>query len=217
MNLALVENTEQRERYEAKLKRELGSVVLAHLNDPLTEDILLNPDSVLWAKRLGEGFVQIGDMAHNHPPLVGALDMRGKTTHRELFRLVYHAEGVLTCVSYPMHIAAALMKPCVVVAGGRESTRWELYPNHRFLHTNGALSCCGYDGCWRNTITDCSYPVVPIVGGRPNALDGGEYAVSSKTEDNVPKCMEMIKPRTIVDAIELYYEGGVLQPEVKHV
>lgn len=162
-------------------------------------------------------FVQIGDMAHNHPPLVGALDMRGKTTHRELFRLVYHAEGVLTCVSYPMHIAAALMKPCVVVAGGRESTRWELYPNHRFLHTNGALSCCGYDGCWRNTITDCSYPVVPIVGGRPNALDGGEYAVSSKTEDNVPKCMEMIKPRTIVDAIELYYEGGVLQPEVKHV
>lgn len=53
---------EQRSRYEAKLKRELGSLVLAHLADPRTEDIVLNPDSLLWVKRFGEGFYPIGEM-----------------------------------------------------------------------------------------------------------------------------------------------------------
>src|SRR5262249_54556175 len=33
-----------------------------HLLDTRTEDILLNPDSVLWIKRIGEGFVPIGEM-----------------------------------------------------------------------------------------------------------------------------------------------------------
>src|SRR5437762_14188106 len=65
---ALIENGEQQQRYEAKLKRELGKLVLAHLADPRTEDILLNPDSVLWIKRLGEGFQPIGEM----PPLQAA-------------------------------------------------------------------------------------------------------------------------------------------------
>jgi len=53
---------EQRQRFEAKLRRELGDVVLGLLNDPGTEDILLNPDSVLWAKRMGEGFVAVGQI-----------------------------------------------------------------------------------------------------------------------------------------------------------
>src|SRR5208283_1153375 len=51
---------EQRQRFQAKLRRELGDVVLGLLNDPRTEDIVLNPDSVLWAKRMGEGFVAVG-------------------------------------------------------------------------------------------------------------------------------------------------------------
>jgi len=53
---------EQRQRFEAKLRRGLGDVVLGLLNDPGTEDILLNPDSVLWAKRMGEGFVAVGQI-----------------------------------------------------------------------------------------------------------------------------------------------------------
>ncbi len=56
-------NDEQHQRLEVKLRRELGDVVLKFLMDDRAEDILLNPDSSLWAKRMGEGFVHIGEMA----------------------------------------------------------------------------------------------------------------------------------------------------------
>src|SRR5438552_1174881 len=59
----LIENGEQEQRYEAKLKREFGSLVLSHLADPRTEDIVLNPDSLLWIKRLGEGFYPVGEVS----------------------------------------------------------------------------------------------------------------------------------------------------------
>lgn len=49
-------------RLETKLKRELGDTVLNLLNESLTEDIILNPDSTLWAKRLGCGFERAGVM-----------------------------------------------------------------------------------------------------------------------------------------------------------
>jgi len=53
---------EQHQRLEVKLRRELGDVVLLLLADDLTEDILLNPDSSLWVKRIGEAFRCIGSM-----------------------------------------------------------------------------------------------------------------------------------------------------------
>jgi type IV secretion system protein VirB11 len=55
-------HNEQHSRLEAKLKRELGENVLALLADDRTEDIVLNPDSSLWTKRIGQGFVQVGEM-----------------------------------------------------------------------------------------------------------------------------------------------------------
>jgi type IV secretion system protein VirB11 len=54
--------TEQHQRLDSKLRRELGELVLSHLADDSTEDIVLNPDSSLWVKRIGEGFVRIGEM-----------------------------------------------------------------------------------------------------------------------------------------------------------
>lgn len=133
--------------------------------------------------------VQIGVKAsdHNHKPLEGTLDMIGKTNMRELIRVLDKAEGLITCVSVPMHLAAALKKPCVVIAGGREGTRWELYPDHRFLYTNGALNCCRYDGCWKSTLEEC--------------VD---------KENGIPHCMELIRPSDIVNAVSMYYKGGVL-------
>ncbi|OYV83437.1 MAG: hypothetical protein B7Z73_15970, partial [Planctomycetia bacterium 21-64-5] len=65
-------------------------------------------------------FVQIGASEHNHPPLTGVIDLRGKTDHRQLIRLVYHSAGVLTGVSYPMHLAAAV--PCSPLAPQAEPT-----------------------------------------------------------------------------------------------
>lgn len=155
----------------------------------------------LLAERLGPEvkIVQIGAAEHNHPALNGVLDMRGKTSHRELYRTIYHGEGLITCVSYPMHIAAAFAKPCVVIAGGRESARWEYYPNQRYLAMNGALACCAYDGCWKSKLEDCSNQVETSAG-------------------RTARCLEMTRPQMIVDAAMLYYDGGVLErPQVLEV
>src|SRR5688500_12428767 len=53
---------EQHSRLETKLERELGETVLSLLAQDRTEDILLNPDSSVWVKRRGDGFVCAGDM-----------------------------------------------------------------------------------------------------------------------------------------------------------
>jgi type IV secretion system protein VirB11 len=50
-------------RLEAKLKRELGETILQLLADDLTEDIVLNPDASIWAKRMGSGFQMVGGMS----------------------------------------------------------------------------------------------------------------------------------------------------------
>ena len=133
-------------------------------------------------------FVQIGHLDHTHPPLKNVIDLRGKTDLRQLFRLIYHAEGVLTCVSLPMHATAALKKPCVVIAGGREGTRWELYPDHQFLYVNGTLDCCVYDGCWKSKLEECAH-----------------------LENKVPLCMDLIPPETVTLSILRYYKGGILK------
>src|SRR3954464_2768313 len=49
-------------RLEAKLKREFGEIVLELLADDATEDIVLNPDSTLWVKRMSQGFQEVGCM-----------------------------------------------------------------------------------------------------------------------------------------------------------
>ncbi len=136
-------------------------------------------------------FVQIGNMAHDHPALNGVMDMRGKTNLRELFRLIKDADGVVSCVSMPMVVAAALKKPCVVVSGAREGVRWQINPDHQFLYRNGCMSCAEYDGCWKSRLEDC---------------------INKHPENGQPMCMELIAPEEIVRAIQLYYLGGRLAP-----
>lgn len=53
---------EQHYRLEVKLRREFGEQLLSLLADDRTEDILLNPDSSLWVKRIGEGFRSLGSV-----------------------------------------------------------------------------------------------------------------------------------------------------------
>ncbi|MGH7507469.1 MAG: glycosyltransferase family 9 protein, partial [Longimicrobiales bacterium] len=86
-------------------------------------------------------FVQVGADGDHHPALSGVVDLRGRTDLRELIRVIHHARGVVTPVSLPMHLAAAVetppghpaQRPCVVVAGGREPPHWEAYPQHQFI------------------------------------------------------------------------------------
>ena len=102
-------------------------------------------------------FVQVGGAAHFHPRLSGVLDLRGLTTVRDLVSLMHHAEGVLCPITFPMHLAAAVerpagregIRPCVVVAGGREPLHWFSYPGHQVVHRVGALACCRETGCWK--------------------------------------------------------------------
>lgn len=154
-------------------------------------------------------FVQVGQIEHNHPPLSGVFDMRGKTNLRELFRLSLHAEGSVNAVSLQMVIMAALQKPCVVVAGAREAIRWQMSPNHRFLAVNGSIECALYDGCWKATMPG------------PNAKPD-KYCVNPVEIEGVgraPLCMDMIRAEDVVRAVELYYVGKVLhnEKEMSHV
>jgi ADP-heptose:LPS heptosyltransferase len=153
-------------------------------------------------------FVQVGDNGHYHPALKNVIDLRGKTDLRQLVRLVYHSAGVVTPVSLAMHLAAAIEvkvrvpknRPCVVVAGGREPTHWEAYPHHQFLHTIGSLPCCDDGGCWKSRS-------VPLGDGDEKDKPGH---LCVNLVGRLPRCMDMIEPRHVIEAIDRYYKGGVL-------
>ncbi len=168
---------------------------------------------------LGIPLVQIGaaSQGHWHPEIPGALNLVGRTDLRDWVRLVYHADGVICGVTGAMHLAAALQRPCVVLAGGREAWWWEAYVRenaglgglqtaqqlampHRFLHTIGQLDCCLAHGCWKNKVLPmnsdpsiCKYPVV-----QPGQA--------------VAKCLDMITPEHVVEAVMSYYEDRSLPP-----
>lgn len=146
-------------------------------------------------------FVQVGEKGHYHPPLKGVMDLRGKTTLRDLIRLVYHADGIVCPVTLHMHLAAAVPMPpgrkrlrsCVIIAGGREPAHWEQYPGHHFLHTIGALECCATGGCWKAR-------TAPLGDGSP--LDAPESLCRDAAPSGLPNCMHMIRADQVCSLIE---------------
>ncbi len=170
-------------------------------------------------------FVQVGASEHYHPTLEGVIDLTGKTTLRESIQLTHHAQGVLTPVSFLMHLSAAVetkadapvLRPCVVVAGGREPVHWEEYPGHQFIHTVGALACCAHGGCWRSR-------TVALSDGSPNdrkenlcvdVVKKTSLAPSFQGGDFLPRCMDMITADEVIRRIGLYIDGGVLNKREK--
>jgi ADP-heptose:LPS heptosyltransferase len=153
-------------------------------------------------------FVQVGENGHAHPPLNGVIDLRGRTTLRQLIRLVYHSQGALCPVTAVMHLAAAVEtrsglprnRPCVVVAGGREPPHWEAYPHHQFLHRAGALACCDNGGCWKSR-------VVPLGDGDEKDLP--EHCCVDVV-GTLPRCMDLITVEDAIRAIEVYFAGGAV-------
>jgi ADP-heptose:LPS heptosyltransferase len=153
-------------------------------------------------------FVQVGEEGHHHPPLEGVVDLRGQTSLRQLVRLVYHAQGVISPVSLLMHLAAAVEtpegaprnRPCVVIAGGREPPHFTAYPHHQFIHTVGALRCCDNGGCWKSR-------AVPLGDG--DEKDAPDQ-LCVDVVGTLPRCMDMISAAEVIRRIELYFEGGAL-------
>jgi len=143
-------------------------------------------------------FVQTG--AHRKgPALEGVMDLRGKTDMRQLVRLVYHAQGVVSPPSLLMHLAAGVEvkeamtanRPCVVLAGGSDPSHWHAYTNHQYIHPLGALKCCDQGGCGKTTL------------GGGDAED--ENACLNRVE-NGPRCMDIIKTTEVIRAIEMYLQ-----------
>lgn len=149
-------------------------------------------------------FVQVGAPEHFHSPLQGVVDLRGKTSLRQLIQLVYHSDGILCPVTLHMHLAAAVetrpgapkSRPCVVVAGGRESPHWEAYPAHQFMHTVGALDCCRTGGCWRSR-------TLPL---GDNDIKDQRRNRCVDVVGNLPRCMDLITPEAVVERIRYYQQ-----------
>jgi Glycosyltransferase family 9 (heptosyltransferase) len=156
-------------------------------------------------------FVQCGEADHWHPRLRGVIDLVGKTDLRQFVRLMYHAAGVVSPVTFAMHLAAAVeVKPgraknraCVVVAGGREPSQWEKYGHHRYLETNGALPCCDQGGCWKSR---CQ----PVGDGDEKDFPQNLCLLPIRLDADlqIAKCMDLITADDVIRAIELYHQGG---------
>ena len=168
---------------------------------------------------------QVGQSKHNadHPSLRAAANLVDKSTLRELIWLTYHSRGVICGVTSLMHIAAALRKPCVVVAGGREAWWWDSYddraferhkstipekyhklfplrPNHVYLDTLGKLACCRDNGCWKRGIGEMKTGdnCVDIIKPKP-------YSTTQSIPQ--PRCMTMITPRDVLRAVVRLEKG----------
>ena len=150
-------------------------------------------------------FVQCGAAGDIHFPLQNVLNLVGKTSLRDFIRLIYHADGVVCPVTFAMHVAAAVpirperpsLKPCVVIAGGREPPHWEMYPGHQFIHTIGVLDCCAMGGCWKSR---CQ----PVGDGSTADDSLCLHAVRVRDDLQIALCMTMISPKKVIEAIELY-------------
>lgn len=162
-------------------------------------------------------FVQVGSKEHTHPELKGPnlLNFVGKTDTRQLVRLIWHSFGVISGVSFPMHLAYAVpphprfnrkSRANITIAGGREPAHWEEGPNHHYLHTCGMLPCCDMGGCWKSRVVPlddndaknnslCLYPVM---------LPSGQW---------IGRCMEMISVDDVARVIEKYVTNLEYEPK----
>lgn len=158
---------------------------------------------------------------HIHQPLEGVTDLIGRTDFRQLMRLILHCRGVVCGITVAMHLAGALNKPCVVIAGGRENHTWEAYTKetwrnstgmeppeglveHRFLHTIGRLGCCSKVGCWKKGTGE-----LPPEGTHdPNCHN----LVSMNGDGKLPRCLDIIEPDHVAEAILSYSTQGSRRP-----
>lgn len=118
--------------------------------------------------------VQVG----NEAPFIlkNAINFVGQTNLRQLFRLVYHSKGAITCESMLNHACAALERPAIVLCSGLFPLQWIAYPRSKLLGYGGLLPCTNAGGaCWASNIALCKRP-----------------------KGDFPECMELIEPAEVV-------------------
>lgn len=152
-------------------------------------------------------WIQVGSSEHNHKILDNVINMVGKTNHRQFVNLMWRASGVLTPVSYPMHLATMQWKdnpdkkrPCVVIAGSRQPAVWQQYTCHQFIHNCGALNCSFKGSCWKSRVhklNDGSH--------QNNSLCVNPVLTSSG--QIIPKCLDMIDVDEVIRRIMIYFNN----------
>lgn len=173
--------------------------------------------------------IQAGNDArkHYHPTLLNCGTAVGKTRdERDLFSLIYHAEGIICGITSFMHLAAVFDKPCVVIAGGREEWWWEAYSNHgqfgptcsqvavehAYLHTIGLYDCQstnnGTKGCWKDRVV----PLEQADLTHPNRKNKICERPLRNGIQPMASCMAEITVDHVVEAVMRYYELGLIPP-----
>ena len=162
------------------------------LSPAIKQDIpLKNYSAKRWqefcnlAKENNINIVQTGDSTALNPCLKNIISLVGKLNLREYFAVALLSRGMIGHVSLQTHLAAALNKPCITVAGSREGNHLYSYPKQHYLHSIGFLECCKETACWKKTIQDC---------------ENYDY------QKGISGCMQLINPKQIVDIV-LKYEG----------
>lgn len=92
--------------------------------------------------------IEIGDVDPQHPGIDDRryVDLRGKTDIEALVACVAAADILVAPVSGPLHIAAAVGTPAVVIVGGYELPANATYPGNKVFHTS--IEC---SPCWLRT------------------------------------------------------------------
>lgn len=174
----------------------------------------------------------VRDMLSTHATLSGVIDLVGKTTLRQFLQVIYFSSGVLCPITFAMHLSAAVpfargdnplasdqfaagggfahwpdprarrLRPCVVIASGREPHHLIQYPGHRVLHRIGSLPCTAYGSCWKDFVGEDRIEVGPntFVLQHPHQKclhPRGQYA----------RCMTEIRPAEVIAAIEGCLQG----------
>ena len=148
---------------------------------------------------------QIGSSKHVHTPLENVINMMDKTNHRQFIQLMWYAKGVLTPVSYPLHLATMPMRDCnrkgrgVVIAGAREPSVWEQYTCHQYIHNCGILDCSIKGACWKSRIE-----FINDNSKQNNRIC--EKPVKTKSGQIIPKCLDMITVDDVVNRINMYLD-----------
>jgi ADP-heptose:LPS heptosyltransferase len=158
-------------------------------------------------------FAQVGRTEHMHKPLRGVVNLLDQTDDRQLMRMVYHSEGVLCGTTFLMHLAAALEKPAVILAGGREPRSWNTYPLQTLISTIGALPCCAKSACWKSRTVKLNDGAAHDICD--NCLQNGVIldcpncaaklcSFPTFTDPPSPKCMAIVSPAEVSEKILLH-------------
>lgn len=145
---------------------------------------------------VGGKWVQLGQFfdgrfSHQQCAIPGAVNLLGKTSIREMVRIIAHAKAVLCHVSLSMLIAAAFDVPCVVPAGGRENPWLHADSGVDYIDTIGKLSCCVARGCGT-----CS----AFTGHTETGFPDGWFCkdpVTLACGSHVGRCMTLITPEDV--------------------